>query len=110
MKDPEPLTRDQLKEIAARRGRDPEMRAVLLEVKRLRGVVLQAYHCACRITRYTENPDEGAALDAFISAIENEPVLNESAPRPSLPEPERKPRWAHMSEEREAKLLARMKR
>jgi hypothetical protein len=110
MKEPEPLTRDQLVALARRRGRDPEVRALLLEIKRLRGVVLKTYHCACRLSRYTENADEGAALDAFIAAIEDEPVIRET-PRSRAPsQSDRGPRWRHMSEEREAKLLARMKR
>src|SRR5688572_33439196 len=108
--EPEPLTREQLVAVARRRGREPEVRALLLEIKRLRGVVLQAYHCAFRVARYTENADEGAALDAFIATIEDEPVIQE-APRPGGPsQSDRSPRWRHMSEEREAKLLARMKR
>ena len=96
--------------LARRRGRDPEVRALLLEIKRLRGVVMQTYRCACRLSRYTENADEGAALDAFIAVIEDEPVIRE-APRPrGSSERDRSPRWRHMSEEREAKLLARMRR
>jgi hypothetical protein len=108
--EPQPLTREQLVALARRRGRDPELRALLLEIKRLRGVVLQTYRCAWRLARYTENADEGAALDAFIATIEEEPVIRET-PRPRGPSPsEHSPRWRHMSAEREAKLLARMKR
>ena len=108
--EPPPLTRDQLMALAKRRGRDPEVRALLLEIKRLRGVVLQTYRCACRLSRYTENADEGAALDAFIAAIEDEPVIRERPRRPGPARPDRGPRWRHMSEEREAKLLSRMRR
>ena len=108
--DPEPLTREQLTALARRRGRDPEVRTLLLEIRRLRGVVLQAYRCAGRVARYTENPEEGAALDAFIAAIEDEPVVLEAPRRSGSSKPDRSPRWRHMSEEREAKLLARMRR
>ena len=111
MKDePQPLTREQLVALAGRRGRDPEVRALLLEIKRLRGVVLQAYRCACRVSRYTENADEGAALDAFIATIEDEPTVREAPRRRGEARDDSAPRWRHMSEEREAKLLARMKR
>jgi hypothetical protein len=110
MLEPKPLTRDQLVALARRRGRDPEVRALLLEIKRLRGVVLETYRCARRLSRYTENADEGAALDAFIAVIEDEPVIRE-APRPRGPSrSDRSPRWRHMSEEREAKLLSRSRR
>jgi hypothetical protein len=108
--EPEPLTREQLVALARRRGRDPEVRALLLEIKRLRGVVLNTYRCACRLSRYTENSDEGAALDAFIATIEEEPVIREAPRRRGELRPDSAPRWRHMSEEREAKLLARMKR
>jgi hypothetical protein len=108
--DPQALTREELVALAKRRGRDPEVRALLLEIKRLRGVVLQTYRCACRLSRYTENADEGAALDAFIAAIEDEPVLRETPRSRGASRPDRDPRWRHMSEEREAKILARMKR
>ena len=110
MEDPRPLTREQLIALAKRRGRDPEVRALLLEVKRLREVVLQTYRCACRLSRYTENADEGAALDAFIATIEDEPVVREAPRRRAPSKPDRAPRWRHMSEEREAKLLSRMRR
>jgi hypothetical protein len=104
------MTREELVALARRRGRDPEVRALLLEIRRLRGVVLQTYRCACRLARYTESPDEGAALDAFIAAIEDEPVILERPRHSGPPKPDRAPRWRHMSEEREAKLLARMRR
>jgi hypothetical protein len=111
MKEPEPLTREQLREIAARRSRDPDARALLLEIKRLRGVVLQTYRCARRLARYTENADESAALEALFTAIVDEPVITEAPARTSAgAQPDREPRWRHMSEEREAKLLARMRR
>jgi hypothetical protein len=110
MNEPQPLTREQLMALARRRGRDPEVRALLLEIKRLRGVVLETYRCARRLARYTENSDEGAALDAFIAAIEDEPVIREAPRSHGLAQSDRSPRWRHMSEEREAKLLSRMKR
>ena len=110
MNEPPPLTREELVSLARRRGRDPEVRALLLEIKRLRGVVMRAYRCACRVARYTEDADEGAALDAFIAAILDEPVIRE-APQPhGSSQTDDRPRWRHMSAEREAKLLARMKR
>jgi hypothetical protein len=108
--EPKPLTREQLIVLARRRGRDPEVRALLLEIKRLRGVVMQTYRCALRLSRYTENADEGAALDAFISTIEEEPAITETPRRRGESRDDSAPRWRHMSEEREAKLLARMKR
>jgi hypothetical protein len=104
------MTREQLVALAKRRGRDPEVRALLLEIRRLREVVLRTYRCACLLTRYTENADEGAALDAFIDAIEDEPVILETPRQRGTAKPDRAPRWRHMSEEREAKLLARMRR
>ena len=106
----EPLTREQLVALARRRGRDPEVRALLLEIKRLRGVVLQAYRCASSVSRYTENANEGAALDAFIAAIEDEPVIREVPHSRESSQSDRSPRWRHMSEEREAKLLSRSRR
>jgi hypothetical protein len=111
MTNPAPLVREELRDIAARRRRDPAVRSLLLEIKRLRGVVLQSYRCACRLARYTENADEAAALDAFIASIEDEPVITESPAGPGArAQPDSGPRWRHMSEEREAKLLARMRR
>ena len=108
--EPEPLTREELVALARRRGRDPEVRALLLEIKRLRGVVLRTYRCACRLSHYTENADENAALDAFIAAIEDEPAIREAPRRRGESGADNAPRWRHMSEEREAKLLSRMKR
>jgi hypothetical protein len=108
--EPQPLTREQLIALARRRGRDPEVRALLLEIKRLRGVVLQTYRCACRLARYVEDPDESAALDAFIATIEDEPVISEAPRQRGQSGADKAPRWRHMSEEREAKLLARMRR
>lgn len=105
------LTREQLHEIAIRR-RDPDALALLHEIKRLRCVLVQAYQRARPLSRFIDDPDQAAALESFFSLIEDEPAIIEEASRPGARRvtPDTGPRWRHMSAEREAKLMARIRR
>jgi hypothetical protein len=105
-----PLTREQLHEIAMRRRGDEDVRTLLLEIKRLHELVVQAYQRGSRALGYTEDPNEAQIRERFGELFENQPAILESEqpPRMAVLGPER--RWPHMSEEREAKLLARTRR
>ena len=105
-----PMTREQLQDIQARRRGDADVTALLLEIKRLRDVVAEAFQRGSRALGYTENPDEAQVRERFAELFYGEPVILESLPTRTrrLCAPQR--RWPHMSEEREAKLLARMRR
>ena len=105
-----PLTQKQLREIAARRRGDQDVRVLLLEIKRLRDLTLEAFRRGSRAFRYTEDAHDAHVLASFAELFEEEPAILESMlqSQHAPPGPER--RWPHMSEEREAKLLARMQR
>lgn len=105
-----PMTRDQLHEIAAGRRGDEDVRALLLEIKRLRELTVAAFQRGSRALRYTEDANAAEAQERFAELFEDEPAIMELlAPlKAPLPGPER--RWPHLPEEREARLLARMRR
>ena len=105
-----PLTREQLTEFAKRLGRNPDARALLLEIKRLRDLVFDINQHHCKLARYFDNPDDEQVVSTIIRLTGGEPVVMERMPKPVTDyEPPPGRRWPHLSEAAEARLLARIK-
>ena len=104
---PKPLTAAELQQIREGWGDDRLVRKLLWEISRLREVVHQSYTYISRLTRYTDDINERAVHGEFDNLFTNEPVVTERNPRTPY-EPSPGPRWRNMSEESEAKLIAKM--
>jgi hypothetical protein len=104
------LTREQLHEIAVRRRGDADVRALMLEIKRLRELAVAAFRRGSSVFSYTEDPHEAYLKERFAELFEDEPAVLEAmaTPKLRLPGPER--RFPYLSPEREAKLLSRIRR
>lgn len=105
------MIRTQLDDIAVRRRGDADVKALLLEIKRLHGVLVSVNEIANGLGRHTEDPYELSVTDRLVALLEDEPAITKPPPprrgKEVRPEPEQ--RLPHMSE-REEKQLARQKR
>ena len=72
------MKRSELHEIAVRRRGDPDVKALLLEIKRLHGVLVQAHELTGPI--YHERPDLTArktVLRRLTDLLESEPAIGD---------------------------------
>ena len=77
------MTRDQLHEIAVRRRGDPDVKTLLLEIKRLRGVLVQANELAAALPRL-DGLNRDYTDQRLVELLGEEPAITE-AHRPAWP-------------------------
>ena len=78
------MTRDQLHEIAVRRRGDADVKALLLEINRLHGVLAQAYELAGALPR-TEGLNRDYTDERLAELLGEEPAVIGAYPRPKAP-------------------------
>src|SRR5687767_3880325 len=75
---PMPLTRDQLHEIAVRRRGDADVLMLLLEIKRLHGVLVRAHDLTAALPHYPDDLNAAYSVRRIGELLEAEPAIDES--------------------------------
>ena len=102
MNDPTQLTKEQLHEIAVRRRGDPDVKALLLEIRRLHGVLVRAYELA-GAQRDQDGLNREYTDERLVELLGEEPAVIEAHPR-------RAPVKQETEGDRAAKRRARVER
>ena len=75
----QPMTREQLHDIAVSRRGDADVKSLLLEIKRLHGVLVKAYELAGALPR-TDGLNRDYTDQRLVELLGEEPAVNESHP------------------------------
>lgn len=74
------MTRSELHELAVRRRGDPDVLTLLLEIKRLHGVLVEAHRVAGGLPRYEEDLNASAGVMRLLELLQAEPAIDDPAP------------------------------
>jgi len=70
------VTRSELHEIATRRRGDPDVKALLVEIKRLHSVLASVQKATAALPRYDENLNAAAGVLRLLELLEDEPATD----------------------------------